>query len=261
MTTMVIGGGEDRSGERRILREVVRLAGGSGRMVVLGVASAEPGSSAAEYRRIFLELGAAEVLALAPRDRSEVMAGPGEEALRTAEGIFFTGGDQLRITALLGGSPWLSAIREAHARGALLAGTSAGASAMSATMVIGGSGDASPRSDLLAMAPGLGFLPGMVIDQHFAQRGRISRLLLALAKNPELLGVGLDEDTALIVEGETARVLGSRTVTVLDGRGLEVNNVSELSPAEPLALDGVRLSVLPDGYRYQLPLRRVTAPA
>lgn len=258
---MVIGGHEDRTGQRTILREFLRLAGGDGaRLAILAVASEEPEDAGETYRRLFNDLGAALVTVLSLRERSEALDPKGSKKLAAATGVFFPGGDQLRITALLGGTPWLETLQEAHGGGAVLAGTSAGASVMSATMVVAGAGDASPRKEILRMSPGLGFLPELVIDQHFAQRGRINRLLLALAQHPGLLGVGLDEDTALVVDAGIGWVVGSRTVTVLDGRGLSLNNVSELGPDETLALDGVRLSILKSGYGYQLSERRVLTP-
>lgn len=260
-TIMVIGGHEDRTGDRIILREYLRLAGGeTARLVILAVASQQPEDAGETYRRLFEGLGAGSVIVLSPRERREALDPAGSKELDLATGVFFPGGDQLRITALLGGTPWLDALQRAHARGTVLAGTSAGASVMSATMVVSGTGDASPRREILRMSPGLGFLPELVIDQHFAQRGRINRLLLALAQHPGLLGVGLDEDTALVVDAGIGRVLGSRTVTILDGRGLSLNNVSELGPDEALALDGVRLSILKSGYGYQLSERRVLGP-
>jgi cyanophycinase len=195
-------------------------------------------------------------------DRAQAAEPQVAAILQEATGIFFTGGDQLRITAVLGGTAGERAIRRAHLRGAVVAGTSAGASAMSSTMIVGGRSDASPRREIVRMSPGLGLLPELVIDQHFAQRGRLSRLLAAVGQNPGLLGIGVDEDTAFVVDdADILTVVGSATVTVLDGRGVRLTSASETDLEQPLTLSGVMLHVLADGYAYDLRTRRALAPA
>jgi cyanophycinase len=182
-------------------------------------------------------------------------------AVRQASGVFFTGGDQLRITALLGGTPLERALRRAFRAGCLVAGTSAGASAASTTMIVGGQAEVAPQRSAIRLAPGLGLLPGVVVDQHFAERGRIGRLLAALAQNPRALGLGLDEDTAAEVRAGRLRVLGSGAATVCDAAGTALTNVSETGPHRVLALSGVRLHVLPEGYGFDLRRRRALPPA
>jgi len=158
----------------------------------------------------------------------------------------------LRITSILGGSGIDKLLKQLYKEGTLIVGTSAGASVMSQTMIVEGNDEDSPRKCTIKMAPGLGLLKDVIIDQHFAQRGRIGRLLAAIAQNPNNLGIGIDEDTAIVVEKNSFRVIGSNAVTVVEGRKLEHSNVSESSPNEILALTNVILHILPSGYGYDL---------
>jgi cyanophycinase len=249
---VIIGGHEDRTGERRILRRFLSVSGGrTARLVVIGTASSQGEAAGEAYRDLFLGLGADDCTVLALQDRRQARSARMLRALGSATGIFFTGGDQLRITSTLGGTPAEAALRRARRRGCAIGGTSAGASAMSGTMIVGGRGEDPPRFSAVRMSPGLGLLPGAVIDQHFAQRGRINRLLAALAQNPGLLGVGLDEDTAIVVEpGGDFFVEGSQSVTVLDGRTARTSGASDAAPDAPMGLTGVTLHVLVRGERY-----------
>lgn len=255
---LIIGGAEDKDGECVILKRLIALAGGNqARVLIVTTATEEPRDVGREYKEIFRELGAEQAEVLDIRDRRAAGREDCLERLEKAGAIFFTGGDQLRITSLLGGTPLDRAVRKAYASGAVIAGTSAGASAMSETMIVGGDSGEAPRQDTLRLAPGLGLLAGVVIDQHFAQRGRMGRLLVAVAQNPGILGVGVDEDTALEVSpaGEF-RVIGSQTVTIIDGRDIGETNISEVATDENLAMTGVKLHVLPAGYGYSLPNHR-----
>jgi cyanophycinase len=259
---VIIGGGEDTRGDCTILRHFVHLAGGrAARLAVLTAASSEGEQAGATYRQTFLRLGAEQVTVLPLSTRADANDPSACASLEDATGAFFTGGDQLRITATLGGTALLRALYRLHERGAVLAGTSAGAAAMSATMIVGGRGDDTVRRDVLSMSPGLGFLAGAVIDQHFAQRGRINRLLAAISQNPEILGIGIDEDTAVVIAGASASVLGAGTVTVLDGSQLAHTNASESRAGDPLALMDVVVHVLPEQYRFDLLTRRPLPPA
>lgn len=259
---LVVGGHEDHRGARDILREFVRLAGGGvARIAVVATAAGDPGPVAQGYVDAFSRLGAGRCRALHIVRREDASDPDVADALSDASGIFFTGGDQLRITAVLGGTRAEQALVRAHRGGAVVAGTSAGASAMSSTMIVGGRSDASPRREVVRMSPGLGLLPELVIDQHFAQRGRLSRLLAALGQNPGLLGVGVDEDTAFVVGADgMLRVVGSATVTILDGRGVRLSSASEADLDQSLTLTGVLLHVLSDGYRFDLATRRPRPP-
>src|SRR4051812_22330700 len=198
---IIIGGGEDRDpkGERRILREIARRVRG-GKLVLATVASHEPQGYFDEYRDAFADLGLGELVELYVEDRAEAGDREKLEVLDDAAGIFFTGGDQLRITSQIGDSGIEARVRTLYARGGLVAGTSAGASVMSETMLVGGASAATHRIGDLHMAPGLGLVRDAIIDQHFAERGRFGRLIGAVAHNPRVLGLGIDEDTAAIVE-------------------------------------------------------------
>lgn len=189
------------------------------------------------------------------------MAPENARILEKAGGIFFTGGDQLRITSIFGGTRAYVALKEAYEGGTVIAGTSAGASVVSSIMIVGGEGEDSPQLNSVRLAAGLGLLEEVVIDQHFAQRGRMNRLLFAVAYNPHILGIGIDEDTAIEFQEEASFLVhGSRTVTVIDGREISYSNISELEGEQPLALLNVKIHVLPAGYAYNLITREVIIP-
>ncbi len=254
---IIIGGNEDKSSDGIILRRVANLTLESSREPSLGVvttASQEGQAAFRQYRQVFSEFGVAEV-----RDLTvETRAGTGDpkilDGIRRSACLFFSGGDQLRITSVLGGTLFHHVLLEEHHRGLVVAGTSAGASMMSDTMIVMGDGEESPTKNTVHMAPGMGLWIGAVIDQHFSQRGRIGRLLSALAQNPGILGVGIDEDTAIEVRPHKHRltVWGTRTVTLLDGSRVTDTNASESRADRPLAITGVRLHVLPQGYDFDL---------
>lgn len=259
---VVIGGAEDKEGECVILREVVRLATRAGdRMAVLTAAAENPHTVGEQYRAVFSRLGIEKVDVINIACRQEAMNTAIADRLTGVGGIFFSGGDQLRITSLLGGTALDEVLHRCYESGVVIAGTSAGASAMSDTMIVGGPGEDAPKRCTTKMAPGMGLLEEVVIDQHFAQRGRTGRLLSALAQNPYVLGIGIDEDTAIVVNPEGRfRVIGSNTVTVIDGRAILHTNASESQPDEALALTNVILHILPAGYGYDLRKRQPLLP-
>src|SRR5215211_5151461 len=252
---IIIGGHEDREGERVILREVARRLNG-GRLVVATVASHEPEGYFEIYRRAFADLGVRDMAELYVHDRAETLDGGLARAFEGAAGVFFTGGDQLRISSQIGDTPVERRVREIHETGGVIAGTSAGASVMSDTMLVKGSSGESYRVGDLHMAPGLGFVRDVIIDQHFAERGRIGRLLGAVAQNPRVLGIGVDEDTCALVEDESFTVLGSGAVYVVDGSGVTHSNIAEASPSLALSMHNVRLHVLSSGDAFDLKDRR-----
>lgn len=258
----IIGGAEDKEGDCKILRRFLAEAGGSdATIVVLTSATEEPEAAGNTYRAVFERLGARSVTTLDITSRARANESVVVDALLGAGGIFFTGGDQLRISTIIGGTPVAKALADCYRRGVVIAGTSAGASAMSEVMIVGGPGEEAPRRDLLRLAPGLGLLREVVVDQHFAQRGRLGRLLAAVAQHPGIIGLGLDEDTAVFVSPEaTLEVVGSGAATIVDGRHLQFANVSEQAPDKPLALAGLTLHVLPEGYRFDLKSRTVFEP-
>ena len=254
---VLIGGAEDKKNKCDILKKVVGLSGKEkAHLTVITAATVKSQEVGQDYVRVFTNLGVKDVVALDIKSRQDAQQNHIVERIEKSTGIFFTGGDQLRITSLLGGSPVYHALHKAYKKGVLLCGTSAGASAMTATMVVGGDDNETPGGSSLNMAPGLGFLEEVVVDQHFAQRGRIGRLLVAVAYNPHILGVGIDEDTAILVNPEAVfTVEGSGTVTVIDGSCIDFTNVSELTPGEPLALFDAKIHVLSPGTSFDLNTR------
>jgi cyanophycinase len=260
---VIIGGREDMDGPCTILREVARAAGGrDARILVVGAAAADPVTQTRSYCDAFARLGAGSAEPLVVTGREDAATAGARDAVERATAVFFTGGDQLRLTSVLGGTPFYRALQRRYSEGLLVAGTSAGAAVMSDTMIVAGPDDDSPKKCTTKMAPGLGLLEEVVIDQHFAERGRLGRLLSAIAQNPYVLGVGIDEDTAVVVSPDARFfVIGSQTVTVLDGRDITLTNASEQAPDDPLALADVRLHVLPTGYGFDLRQRRPVPPA
>ena len=254
---LIIGGAEDREGQKVILRRFVDLAGGhNARIVIVGTATTVPGEVGPQYLDAFDDLGAAGAQFLSLSGRREANSPDAVEEIREATGVFFTGGDQSRIATILGGSKVEEALHERHrASDLVIGGTSAGAAMMSSTMILGG-GDLVPSMTAVRTGPGLGFVDGIVIDMHFAERGRLSRLLAAIALRPQELGIGIDEDTALQVDGSMLTVLGQGAVTVVDaGQGASVMAPSERQEG-PIALTGVLLHVLPSGYTFDLSTRQ-----
>ena len=255
----IIGGGEDKHGESVVLREAVELAGGSAaRLIVLTTATEKPEETGNEYRNVFSRLGVKNIDVLNINSRDEANADFNAERITEATGVFFTGGDQLRITSIIGGTKTYEALINAYSGGVVVIGTSAGASVMSDTMIVDGNSNDPARKCTLKMAPGLALLEGAIVDQHFDQRGRIGRLLCGVAENPRALGIGIDEDTAVkVLPDAHFEVVGSNAVTVIDGKSILSSNVSELKPDEILAITNVTLHILPHGYGYDMKRREV----
>ena len=259
---IVIGGAEDKVRERVILSRFVRLAGGADANIAVISTASSLGPLAGEmYRRVFGELGAAHVEPIHTTTRAQCAEPSAVRAVRDATGVFLTGGNQLRLSSTLGGTPLAQAVVQRHREGAVVAGTSAGASAMSTHMVAFGASGATPKQRMVQMAAGLGILPGVIIDQHFEQRNRIGRLLAIIAQNPSLIGIGVDEDTAAVVApNHVLEVIGRRSVTIIDGANSETD-AWEVKAHRPLMISNVVLHSLPGGYRFDLERReRLAAP-
>ncbi|HYF02610.1 MAG TPA: cyanophycinase [Patescibacteria group bacterium] len=256
-TLIIIGGHEDKKYEKDILKEVARRVG-DGKLVITTVASNEPDGTFEEYSRIFRSLGVKHVYDLDIRTRLEAKQPGKVKILEDANTIFFTGGDQLKITSQIGDTPIFERIHEIYENGGTIAGTSAGASVMCETMLVSGRGDDSLKArNSLHMGSGLGLINDIIVDQHFAQRGRIGRLLAAVAQNPRNLGIGIDENTAIIVEGNRSfKVIGENAVYVVDGSGVTTSNISEDRSDVTLALFDVKLHVLVQGDKFDLKERR-----
>ena len=256
---LIIGGHEEKEDgqPREILELVAEAVGGEGTLAVITVATQAPETLAERYRKAFRGLGVRHLRVIDVRTREEAYADGTVAKLDGVGTVFFSGGDQLRITSQIGDSPLDRRIREIHEAGVMLAGTSAGAAAMTETMVYAGGGDESQQISALRLAPGLGLLRGLVIDVHFAERGRMGRLLGAVAQNPKNLGVGIDENTAILVEHErNFRVVGSGAVYVLDGTRISYSNLSEENPEGVLSIFGATLHVLGGEDRFDLAERR-----
>jgi cyanophycinase len=256
-TLVIIGGHEDRSGEKTILRAVAERLGDDGKIVVCTVASSEPESLWEAYESAFRGLGVPHVFRLDVDSREDASTPRAMRILEGATGVFFTGGDQLKITSQIGDTPLYSRVREIFEGGGVIAGTSAGASAMSETMLVANDEEASYRiKSSLLMAPGLALAQDMLIDQHFAERGRMARLIGAVSQNPRVLGVGIDENTAIIVERQRGfRVLGAGAVYVVDGSTTKYSNIGEEDSDRALSSFGITVHMLSQGDRFDLSTR------
>jgi cyanophycinase len=253
----VIGGGEDKEGDSTILAEFVRLAGGDkARLVVMTVATDEPEELGGEYQKVFRRLGAKSVRIVDVSARSDASDKKLLAALRQATGVFFTGGDQLHVTSLIGGSEMDLLLHQLYEKGVVIGGTSAGAAMMSNSMFVRGNGEENPRLENLQLGPGVEFVLGGMIDTHFSQRGRHGRLISAVAQYPHDLGIGIDENTALVVKDDIFEVIGEGAVTVIDAGALTYTNVPNLERGEGLALYNVKLHILPAGHRFSLSERQ-----
>jgi cyanophycinase len=259
---IVIGGAEDKVRERVILTRFVALAGGTdARICVISTASSLGPLAGEMYRRVFGELGVRHVHPIHATSRAQANDDSAARQVRDASGIFLTGGNQLRLSSTIGGTRLSQAILEAHRAGVVVAGTSAGASAMSTHMVAFGASGGSPKQRMAQMAAGLGVLPGVIIDQHFQQRNRLGRLLAIIAQNPSLLGIGVDEDTAGVVGPDhVLEVIGRRSLTIIDGAGSDTD-AWDVPAHKPLMISNVILHSLPAGYRFDLRRRmRLATP-
>lgn len=257
---IIIGGAEDKQGESKILKQVVEFIGGNeAKLMVLTTATESPKEVGNTYKDVFGRLGVKNIQILDISTREDANLEEYAQRIMNSTGIFFTGGDQLRITSILGGTKSHEALRDAYNRGVAIIGTSAGASVMSSTMIVDGNDNDPARKCTLKMAPGLGLLREAIIDQHFQQRGRIGRLLCGVAENPYMLGIGIDEDTAIRVYPDARfDVIGTNSVMVIDGMSIGISNVSELKPDEILAITNVTLHVLPAGYGFDMKNRKVS---
>ncbi|MDX1418595.1 MAG: cyanophycinase [Rubricoccaceae bacterium] len=257
-----IGGAEKKKADRVILERLVRLAGGSDARIAVIPTASELDDTGDRYRRIFEGLDAEAVTVLPITEREQAFD---DECLRRLEdvtAVFLTGGNQLRLSTILGGTPVAKAIRRLNAGGVHVGGTSAGAAILSEHMIAGGASGHTPRADGVILAPGLGLTNRLVVDQHFRQRDRLGRLLTAVSFNPFAVGVGLDEDTALFLgPDDTFEVIGSGGVTVVDPTHLTHSSMDSAKPGAPVSLIGVTLHVLTHGARYDTVERVATAPA
>ncbi|TMB56209.1 MAG: cyanophycinase [Chloroflexi bacterium] len=258
---LIIGGAEEKLRQRQILSRFLSLSGGpEARLAIISTASSLGDEATDLYESLFRSMGVAEVRGLRPLTREEANDPALATQLTDATGIFMTGGNQLRLSSVIGGTALGRAIIERHRHGTLVAGTSAGASAISTHMVAFGTSGATPKQRMTQMSAGLGLLPGVIIDQHFEQRNRLGRLLALVAQSPALLGMGVDEDTAALVSPSgVMEVIGKGSVMILDPARLQTD-AYEVKRHRPIMVSGVVLHSLPSGYRFDLRRRHLLAP-
>ncbi len=256
-TLIIIGGHEDKGDDPLILKEVVSRIG-DGKLVVTTVASALPDEMWEDYQRVFRRLGVKHLFRLDVESHEDAFSDSKRRILEDADGVFFTGGDQLKITSLIGASPICERLREIYHEGGVICGTSAGASVMTDTMLVGGGKEESARiGSMVRMAPGLALVSDILVDQHFAERGRIGRLLGAVAQNPRLLGIGIDENTAILLTGgRRFRVIGEGAVYVINAWDMTYSNLTDEAEDRALSMFGTRLDILSQGDTYDLSTRR-----
>ena len=257
-----IGGAEEKENSPDILRRFVQLCGGDQADIVVIPTASKMAATGRRYERIFDELGAARVTAL-DFDTRRDCAEPGRlDRFSSVTGIFMTGGNQLRLSTILGGTDVARMIRTCNASGVHVAGTSAGASFISEHMIAFGQEGSSPVADSVSLAPGLGLTNRFVIDQHFRQRDRLGRLLAALAYNPFPVGIGLDEDTAAFIGPDnTLEVVGSGGITVVDASGIGFTSMDTVSAGETVCMLDLRLHILTAGATFNLHTRQASAGA
>ncbi len=250
---LVIGGAEDKYNERRILKKFLELAGGEhAEVLIVPVASDFPEFASDIYVQAFRRLGVANPRVLRATSRQDVVSIDADALLDGVTGVFITGGDQMRLVSVLGGTLFAQKLRHlASETDLVLAGTSAGAAGMSTSMIVRGEATSHPQRNSVSLSPGLGFLKNIIIDQHFTERGRISRLITAVSYNPYNLGIGIDENTMIILDKEgTLEVFGAGTVTIVDGSQITYNEIAEVGDHQSFSVCGVQLNILGDGLLY-----------
>jgi cyanophycinase len=251
-----IGGAENKENDRRILERFVRVSGGAAADIVVIPTASRMHETGPRYEKLFRDLGAAQVTVMDFDTRRDCQEPGRLRRLEEATGIFFTGGNQLRVTTLLGGTPVAKLIRVRNAHGVTVGGTSAGASILSEHMIAFGDEGSSVISGSVRLSPGLGLTNRFIIDQHFRERDRLGRLITALAHNPFAIGIGLDEDTAAFISpDETLEVEGSGGVTVVDASDVSFSSIGEVSEGQPVCVLGLRLHILVAGATFNLRTR------
>jgi len=261
---LVIGGAEDKIHGRLILQTFFQRCGGSdARIAIIPSASREPAVIGSRYRDIFEEMGAKAIEVLDIREREHGEDPIWQAFVEDCTGVFMTGGDQLRLCGLLSDTPIMERVRTRAQLGEItLAGTSAGAAVMGQQMIAGGGSGESPNRSLVDMTTGLGIIPEVVVDQHFHNRNRMARLLSAVASHTDKLGIGIDEDTCAMFEGDgTFQVIGKGTVTIVDPGSVSHTNQSVVGMTDPLSIHNLRLHILSHGDRYDLYKRQIATPS
>jgi cyanophycinase len=261
MKTLMPIGGNESDKKPVIVQEFMRRAGGAHADIIVLPQPSILKDTGKNYANLFLKLGARSARSLEFRTRAEAFADDFIEVVNSASGIFISGGTQMRLPALIGGTPLEAAILKAYHRGVIVSGTSAGAAVMPKVMIAFGKGGPTPRDGIAQFSPGLGLTEHIVFDQHFRQKDRLGRLIYLIAANPGLLGVGIDENTAAIVEDETfITIIGSGAVTIVDGSQMEATNVAEIEHGGTVAVSGIRIHVLTKDCSFDVRARKADIP-
>ena len=256
-----IGGAEDKVRDPAILRRFVELCGGSRAKIAVIPTASQVDDTGQRYEAVFNELGVERVRSLPFESRADCEREDWLGKLQKASGVFLTGGNQLRLSTTIGGTPVARMLRSLNAGGVHVAGTSAGAAFLCEHMIAFGDEGASPRANLVTLAPGLGLTNHAIIDQHFRQRDRLGRLLSALAYNPFANGVGLDEDTAAFIgPDDRLEAVGSGSVTIVDPSSIDFTSMDSVHSGDPVCILGIRLHILVNGATYNLQTRAAAAP-
>jgi cyanophycinase len=254
---MAIGGAEDKFDDKLILSTFVRIAGGPDAKIAIVPTASSIESAGERYKAIFLSMGADQVDVVYIASREDANSNVPAEILEDATGIFLTGGNQMRLSVLMGGTRAAQVVRERHEEGAIVAGTSAGASILSSHMVAFGASGGTPKQRMVQMVAGFGLIPDLIIDQHFRQRDRIGRLLAMVAANPGLIGVGIDEDTAILTApGGVLEVVGRNSVTIVDGSHM-YSDIFQVKGHGGITISDARLHILTPGRRFDLKHRKL----
>lgn len=236
------------------------MRGRNARILILPTASRLE-NTGHRYERIFRELGVASARALALEERSDGSREDFIAALDEADGFFMTGGNQLRLSTTVGGTPFAKAVRRRNQAGMHVAGTSAGAAYVSAHMIAFGDEGPTPSREKVTLAPGLGLTNSVIVDQHFRQRDRLGRLLTALAFNPFAAGIGLDEDTAAFLGPDnTLTAHGSGALTIVDPSALQFSSMDSISNDEPVCMIGIKIHILVEGATFNIKTRVASPP-
>jgi cyanophycinase len=255
-----IGGAEDKEGSPQILSRFLELAGGDAADIVIIPTASMLHSTGPRYERLFSDLGVRRASTLDFDTRRDAEEAGRLERLSRATGVFFTGGNQLRLSTLVGGTSVAKMVRQLNAAGVPVAGTSAGAAFMCEHMIAFGDDGSTPIAGSVRLAPGLGLTNRIVIDQHFRQRDRLGRLLTALAYNPFAVGIGLDEDTAaFIAPDNVVHVEGSGGITVVDAADVQFSSMDSVDEGRTVCLIGVKLHILTQGATFNLHTRQADA--
>jgi cyanophycinase len=260
---IAIGGNEDKDNELIVLKRVVQEIGKTKfRVGVITTASEDPEQRGKDYQNVFTTLGASKIDIFNIKERVQANDRKTAKTIADLDLIFFTGGDQLRLTTILGGTRMFDAIQEHLVNGALIAGTSAGAAVFSDTMIYEGKSEDGLFKGSVLSTSGFGFVDKIIFDTHFMARGRIGRLIQIVTSNPTCIGVGIGEDCGVILKGDgVAEVVGTGQVIIVDGCGIGISNIMDIKPGEPIAVENVRIHSLVDGYGYDFKKRQFLAPS